>query len=109
MDSPGNDIECVTGMAAAGVHIVCFTTGRGTPTGNPIVPVIKITGNEIMAKRMADNMDIDTSAVLQGKKTLDESGKEIHEFIMKVANGEQTKAEVLGHEEFSISRIGISL
>ncbi|WP_318615729.1 UxaA family hydrolase [Sporosarcina sp. YIM B06819] len=109
MDSPGNDIECVTGMAAAGVHIVCFTTGRGTPTGNPIVPVIKITGNEVMAKRMADNIDIDTSAVLKGQQTLDHSGEEIYKFITDVANGEQTKAEILGHEEFSISRIGISL
>lgn len=109
MDSPGNDIECVTGMAAAGVHIVCFTTGRGTPTGNPIVPVIKITGNEIAAKRMEDNIDVDTSGVLQGKESLDESGKKIYESILQVANGELTKAEILGHEEFSISRIGISL
>ncbi|MBS4179382.1 UxaA family hydrolase [Lederbergia citrea] len=109
MDSPGNDIECVTGMAAAGVHVVCFTTGRGTPTGNPIIPVIKITGNELTAKRMADNMDVDTSAVLQGKETLDEAGNKIHQFILDVANGEQTKAEILGHAEFSISRIGISL
>ncbi|MGG1679806.1 UxaA family hydrolase [Neobacillus sp. NRS-1170] len=109
MDSPGNDIECVSGMAAAGVHLVCFTTGRGTPTGNPIVPVIKITGNEITAKRMADNMDIDTSSVLKGKQTLDESGQEIYEAIIEVANGQETKAEILGHQEFSISRIGISL
>ncbi|MDN3020037.1 UxaA family hydrolase [Paenibacillus sp. BSR1-1] len=109
MDSPGNDIECVSGMAAAGVHLVCFTTGRGTPTGNPIVPVIKITGNEITEKRMADNMDIDTSSVLKGKQTLDESGQEIYEAIIDVANGQETKAEILGHQEFSISRIGISL
>ncbi|MCJ8008242.1 UxaA family hydrolase [Lederbergia wuyishanensis] len=109
MDSPGNDIECVTGMAAAGVHVVCFTTGRGTPTGNPIIPVIKITGNELTAKRMADNIDVDTSGVLLGKETLDESGEKIHQFILDVANGEQTKAEILGHTEFSISRIGISL
>jgi altronate dehydratase large subunit len=109
MDSPGNDIECVSGMAASGVQLVCFTTGRGTPTGNPIVPVIKITGNELTAKRMSDNIDIDTSAVLQGKETLDESGKNIFEEIVKVASGELTKAEILGHEEFSINRIGISL
>jgi altronate dehydratase large subunit len=109
MDSPGNDIECVSGMAASGVQLVCFTTGRGTPTGNPIVPVIKITGNELTAKRMSDNIDIDTSAVLQGKETLDESGKNIFAEIIKVASGELTKAEILGHEEFSINRIGISL
>ncbi|WP_062105879.1 UxaA family hydrolase [Bacillus niameyensis] len=109
MDSPGNDIECVTGMAASGVHIVCFTTGRGTPTGNPIVPVIKLTGNEVTAKRMEDNIDIDTSGVLHGKETFDQSGEKIYQFIKEIASGEQTKAEILGHTEFSISRIGISL
>ncbi|WP_099361632.1 UxaA family hydrolase [Fredinandcohnia onubensis] len=109
MDSPGNDIECVSGMAAAGAHMVCFTTGRGTPTGNPIIPVIKITGNEITAKRMEDNIDVDTSPVMKGNETLEESGRRILESIVNVANGELTKAEILGHQEFSISRISISL
>ncbi|WP_100407713.1 UxaA family hydrolase [Bacillus solitudinis] len=109
MDSPGNDIECVSGMAAAGVQVVCFTTGRGTPTGNPIVPVIKISGNELAAKKMADNIDIDTSPVLQGEETLEQAGERIFKEIVNVASGEETKAEILGHQEFSISRIGISL
>ncbi|MEH7222782.1 UxaA family hydrolase [Bacillus sp. JJ1566] len=109
MDSPGNDIECVSGMAAAGVHMVCFTTGRGTPTGNPIIPVIKITGNELTAKKMEDNIDVDTSPVMKGNETLDEAGSRILETIVNVANGELTKAEFLGHQEFSISRISISL
>ncbi|WP_026695331.1 UxaA family hydrolase [Peribacillus kribbensis] len=109
MDSPGNDIECVSGMAAAGVQLVCFTTGRGTPTGNPIVPVLKITGNEFTAKRMNDNIDVDTSGVLLGKETLDEAGKKIFDEIVKTVNGQLTKAEILGHQEFSINRIGISL
>ncbi|WP_099352577.1 UxaA family hydrolase [Fredinandcohnia onubensis] len=109
MDSPGNDIECVSGMAAAGAHMVCFTTGRGTPTGNPIIPVIKITGNEITAKRMEDNIDVDTSPVMKGNETLEEAGRRILESIVNVANGELTKAEILGHQEFSISRISISL
>jgi altronate dehydratase large subunit len=109
MDSPGNDIECVSGMAAAGVQLVCFTTGRGTPTGNPIVPVIKITGNEFTAKRMNDNIDMDTSGVLLGKETLDEAGKKIFDKIAETASGQLTKAEILGHQEFSINRIGISL
>ncbi|MEH7304215.1 UxaA family hydrolase [Neobacillus drentensis] len=109
MDSPGNDIECVSGMAAAGVNVVCFTTGLGTPTGNPIVPVIKITGNERTGKRMADNIDIDTSNVLQGKETLEQAGKHIFKEIVNVATGSLTKAEILGHQEFSINRIGISL
>ncbi|GAF67132.1 carbohydrate hydrolase [Bacillus sp. TS-2] len=109
MDSPGNDIECVTGMAAAGVTMVCFTTGRGTPTGNPIIPVIKISGNEIISRKMQDNIDIDVSEVLIGKLSLEEAGRVIFNEIVEVANGKQTKAEVLGHQEFSISRIGISL
>ncbi|WP_350300084.1 UxaA family hydrolase [Peribacillus frigoritolerans] len=109
MDSPGNDIECVSGMAAAGVHIVCFTTGRGTPTGNPIIPVIKITGNEHTAIKMIDNIDIDTSPVMKGKETTEEAGNRIFETIAKTAQGELTKAEILGHQEFSISRISISL
>ncbi|MFJ7467223.1 UxaA family hydrolase [Peribacillus frigoritolerans] len=109
MDSPGNDIECVSGMAAAGVHMVCFTTGRGTPTGNPIIPVIKITGNEHTAIKMIDNIDIDTSPVMKGKETTEEAGDRIFETIAKTAQGELTKAEILGHQEFSISRISISL
>lgn len=109
MDSPGNDIECVSGMAAAGVHMVCFTTGRGTPTGNPIIPVIKITGNEHTAVKMNDNIDIDTSPVMKGKETIEEAGNRIFETIIKTAQGELVKAEILGHQEFSISRISISL
>lgn len=109
MDSPGNDIECVSGMAAAGVHMVCFTTGRGTPTGNPIIPVIKITGNEHTAIKMIDNIDVDTSPVMKGKETTEEAGNRILETVIKTAQGEPTKAEILGHQEFSISRISISL
>ncbi|KWW17353.1 carbohydrate hydrolase [Peribacillus simplex] len=109
MDSPGNDIECVSGMAAAGVQVVCFTTGRGTPTGNPILPVIKITGNELTGKRMNDNIDMDISSVLQGKETLDQAGKRIFDEIVDISSGSLTKAEILGHQEFSINRIGISL
>jgi altronate dehydratase large subunit len=109
MDSPGNDIECVSGMAAAGVHMVCFTTGRGTPTGNPIIPVIKITGNDKTAINMIDNIDVDTSPVMKGKESTEEAGNRIFETVMKTAQGELTKAEILGHQEFSISRIGISL
>ena len=109
MDSPGNDIECVSGMAAAGVHLVCFTTGRGTPTGNPIIPVLKITGNEHTAVKMNDNIDIDTSPVMKGKETIEEAGNLIFESITRAAQGELVKAEILGHQEFSISRISISL
>ncbi|MCE5170525.1 UxaA family hydrolase [Paenibacillus profundus] len=109
MDSPGNDIECVSGMAAGGAHLVCFTTGRGTPTGSAVIPVIKITGNRICAERMADNMDVDVSGMLEGSVSLQEAGNHIWDEIRAVSDGQLTKAEVLGHAEFSINRIGPSL
>jgi len=109
MDSPGNDIECVSGMAAGGVHIVCFTTGRGTPTGAAVVPVIKITGNKRMFERMEDNMDVDVSDMLGGMLSLESAGEKIWQEIKDVADGKWTKAETLGHQEFSINRIGPSL
>jgi altronate dehydratase large subunit len=109
MDSPGNDIECVSGMAASGVHLICFTTGRGTPTGAAVVPVIKITGNKKMYKRMEDNMDVDVSGMLEGIIGVEQAGDIIWEEIKAVANGKLTKAEILGHQEFSINRIGPSL
>ncbi|WP_248930436.1 UxaA family hydrolase [Paenibacillus hamazuiensis] len=109
MDSPGNDIECVSGMAAGGAHLVCFTTGRGTPTGSAVVPVIKITGNKRMYERMTDNMDVDVSDMLAGTLSLEEAGQRIWQEIREVAGGKLTKAEILGHTEFSINRIGPSL
>ncbi|WDH80430.1 UxaA family hydrolase [Paenibacillus urinalis] len=109
MDSPGNDIECVSGMAAGGAHIVCFTTGRGTPTGAAVLPVIKITGNQRMYEQMSDNMDVDVSGMLSGELSLEQAGIAIWQEIVEVANGKLTKAEILGHQEFSINRIGPSL
>ncbi|MCZ8513483.1 UxaA family hydrolase [Paenibacillus filicis] len=109
MDSPGNDIECVSGMAAGGAHLVCFTTGRGTPTGSAVVPVIKITGNTRMFERMSDNMDVNVGDMLEGTLSLEEAGNLIWQEIQEVANGKLTKAEILGHTEFSINRIGPSL
>ena len=109
MDSPGNDIECVSGMAASGVHLVCFTTGRGTPTGGAVIPVIKITGNKRIAQLMADNMDVDVSAMLEGTISVTEAGEDIWREIVEVAAGKEVKAELLGHQEFSINRIGPTL
>ncbi|REE55439.1 altronate dehydratase large subunit [Paenibacillus taihuensis] len=109
MDSPGNDIECVSGMAAGGAHIVCFTTGRGTPTGAAVIPVIKITGNKMTFRNMEDNMDVDVSDMLDGTGSLEQAGDRIWQEIKEVAEGKWTKAEVLGHQEFSINRIGPSL
>lgn len=105
MDTPGQDIESVSGMVAGGAQIIIFTTGRGTPTGNPLAPVIKITGNRSTYEKMKANIDIDVSGILEGTKTINEMGKVIFDEIIKVANGKTTKAEQLGHREFSIYKI----
>lgn len=74
MDTPGYDISSVTSMVAGGATIVVFTTGRGTPTGHALAPVIKVTGNPLTAERMKDNMDIDVSSILEGEETINQSG-----------------------------------
>lgn len=109
MDSPGFDIDSVVGMVASGAQICVFTTGRGTPTGNPIVPVIKVTGNPITYEKMKDNMDINAGAVLEGKSTIQDMGKDIFEEILKVSEGKLTKAEAYGFSESSIWRCGMSV
>lgn len=76
MDTPGYDISSVTSMVAGGATIVVFTTGRGTPTGHALAPVIKVTGNPLTAERMKDNMDIDVSGILEEKKRLTRPGRE---------------------------------
>lgn len=102
MDTPGQDIESISGMVAGGSQIIIFTTGRGTPTGNPLAPVIKITGNSNTFEKMKANIDINAGEIVSGTKTIEEVGKEIFEEMIKVANGKNTKAEQLGHREFSI-------
>ncbi len=99
MDTPGHDAQSTTGMVAGGCQVVLFTTGRGTPTGHPIAPVIKITGNTQTFERMLDNLDINTGQVVDGTKTLREAGEEIFSEVLAVAGGKQTKAEVLDHDE----------
>jgi len=109
MDTPGYDVESVTGMVAGGSTVVLFTTGQGTPTGNAIAPVIKITGNHETAKKMKMNIDFDCSAIISGKETLEEGGKRLFELVLRVANGEKTKSEILGQDDFSIWNVGIKL
>jgi altronate dehydratase large subunit len=102
MDTPGFDIESVTGMVAGGAQICVFTTGRGTPIGNPIVPVIKITGNKQTFEKMIDNMDLDISGVITGEKSISECGEMILNEIVDVCNGKYTKAESYGFGELAI-------
>jgi altronate dehydratase large subunit len=106
LDSPGHDGEVSTGQVAAGAQIILFPTGRGTPTGFPGVPVIKITGNPKTYEKMKENIDINAGEVLLGNRTLEQMGEEIYQEILEVASGKQVKAEILGHDEqFCITRL----
>jgi len=104
MDSPGYDVESVSGKVAGGAQIVVFTTGRGSTTGNPIAPVIKVTGNPNTYERMTDNMDVDASRVLSGE-SVDAVGADLYRGILGVAGGERTAAERHRMEEFAINDI----
>lgn len=105
MDTPGQDIESMTGMVAGGANLVIFTTGRGTPTGFPIAPVIKICANPDSYRRMKDNIDINASTIIEGTETIQEVGERIFEEMLKVINGKYTKAESLKHREFGIYKM----
>ena len=104
MDTPGLDVESVTGMVGGGAQVVVFTTGLGTPTGNPIAPVIKMTGNARTARQMADNIDVDVSGVMDESETLESAGERLFAEVLQVASGRETAAERLGHREFAIHR-----
>jgi altronate dehydratase large subunit len=104
MDTPGLDVESVTGMVGGGAQVVVFTTGLGTPTGNPIAPVLKITGNAHTAVTMHDNLDLDVSGVLAGSETIDAAADRLLDEILAVCGGKLTAAERLGHREFAIHR-----
>src|SRR5262245_43817563 len=104
MDTPGLDVESVTGMVGGGAQVVVFTTGLGTPTGNPVTPVIKITGNSRTARQMADNIDLDVSGIIDDTDTLESAAARLFDEVLAVASGRQTAAERLGHREFAIHR-----
>jgi len=104
MDTPGLDVESVTGMVAGGAQVVMFTTGLGTPTGNPVAPVIKITGNARTAEMMADNIDVDVSRIITDAETLDAAADRLGDEMIAVCSGRETTAERLGHREFAIHR-----
>jgi altronate dehydratase large subunit len=105
MDTPGNDASSVAGMVAGGCQVVVFSTGRGTPTGNPICPVIKVTGNKLTYAKMKDNIDFDASPVIYGPQSMGELTDEFFSLMQDVANGRLTKAESLGYTEMAIARV----
>ena len=107
MDTPGNDPESVTGMVAGGANLVLFTTGTGTPIGNPVAPVIKISSNTGMYQRMGDFVDIDAGKIIKGTR-VDALADKIFEFLLDVCNGRHTAAEENNCREFAINRIGPS-
>jgi altronate hydrolase len=97
-----NDNVEVAELIACGSHLVLFSTGRGSVVGSAVSPVIKVCANPKTFQRMADDMDVDAGRILEGRAALDEVGSEIYELILRVAGGEQTKSEALGHQEFQI-------
>jgi len=105
MDTPGHDIEQLTGFGAAGVNITVFTTGRGTPTGSAVMPTIKVATNSEMANAIPDIIDLNSGTIADGTESLEENGKLIYQLILDVANGQLTKAELGGHHEFNLSRL----
>ncbi len=108
--TPGSDVECVTAQVSAGANVVLFTTGLGTPTGNPIAPVIKLSTNSDLARRMPDIIDIDTGGIISGETTIERMGEEILQRVIQVASGEmRTKAELLAQNDFIPWKRGVSL
>lgn len=108
--TPGNDVESTTGLAGSGANIIAFTTGLGTPTGNPVAPVIKLSSNSELAERMKDIIDFDTGTILTGEDTIEAKGEALLEYIIQVASGAIEPAAVrLGQDDFIPWKRGISL
>ncbi len=108
--TPGNDVESTTAMAGAGANVILFTTGLGTPTGNPITPVIKVSSNHKLAERMPDIIDINTGFVISGEKNIQQMGEEILDKVIRIASGEEkSKAMILGQNDFIPWKRGVSL
>ena len=108
--TPGNDVEATTGKAAAGATLILFTTGLGTPTGNPVCPTIKVSTNNALTKRMGDIIDINCGPVIEGEKTIEEMGEDILDYCIRAASGEVIpKAVLLNQDDFIPWKRGVSL
>jgi altronate hydrolase len=108
--TPGNDVEATTGKAASGATLILFTTGLGTPTGNPVCPTIKVATNSTLAKRMSDIIDIDCGPIIEGDKTIEEMGAEILEYCINAASGlVLPKSVQLNQDDFIPWKRGVSL
>jgi altronate dehydratase large subunit len=106
MNCPALDAVTLTGMAASGAQILVFTTGRGTPIGSAIDPIIKVATNSTMYHNMKDNMDLNAGEILDGNESLKSMGEKLFKEILKVASGKKTRSEILQHHEFAIHNIG---
>jgi altronate hydrolase len=108
--TPGSDVESVSAQVGAGANVILFTTGLGTPTGNPIAPVVKISTNTSLAQRMSDIIDIDTGGIITGETSIEQMGEKILERVIQVVSGEaRTKAELLAQDDFIPWKRGVSL
>ncbi len=108
--TPGGDVESTTAMAGAHANLMVFTTGLGTPTGNPVCPVLKVSTNTELAERLPDLIDFDAGAVIRGDKTVDELAEAMLAQLIRIASGEEmTKAQILGQNDFQPWKRGVSL
>ncbi|MDO5614559.1 MAG: altronate dehydratase family protein [Cruoricaptor ignavus] len=110
LNTPGNDVESTTAMAGSGANVILFTTGLGTPTGNPVAPVVKVSSNSTLANKMPDIIDVDAGTIITGEKTIPEVAEEILDYIIEVASGnKETKADQLQQDDFIPWKRGVSL
>jgi altronate hydrolase len=108
--TPGNDVESTTGMAGSGASLILFTTGLGTPTGNPIAPVIKVSSNHKLAEKMHDIIDFDAGAIIEGTSTIEQTGDQLLDLIIEVASGKvATKSWAMLQNDFIPWKRGVSL
>ena len=108
--TPGGDVESTTAMAGSHANLILFSTGLGTPTGNPVCPVIKVSSNTELSKRLPDMIDFNTGGIIRGESTIDEEAERMLELMIVVASGEEpVKAQLLGQDDFLPWKRGVSL